>query len=246
MRGETIGAGHEYGGRAVMRGEAGGDGALDRGRRPAVICLAATEQDRRDVNAILGSADGRSATTSTDLASLGTVTAAAGERRAVLAGPDAAAAILTGRGTSGETGGGSGGGSGIVDVWSLPTRMANGGTPHAGTFDGAPPIPAATGETGGLGPPPGISPRTGTRVPTGPLADRCSDHDRAVLAGLTPREAEVAELVGNGLNVGEIAASLGREKTTVISHRRSLLRKIGCRDALGIARFAYRTGLSEA
>ena len=168
------------------------------------------------------------------------MTAAAGERRAVLAGPDAAAAILTGRGTE------SGGGSAIVDVWSLPTRMAGGMPAHAGTFDGALPAPTATAEAGGPGPAPGISPRTGARIPTGPLADRCSDHDRAVLAGLTPREAEVAELVGNGLNVGEIAASLGREKTTVISHRRSLLRKIGCRDALGIARFAYRTGLAEA
>lgn len=69
--------------------------------------------------------------------------------------------------------------------------------------------------------------------------------DLAVLARLTPREREVAVCVGRGLNVHEIATELGRARTTVISHRRALIRKIGCRDALGIARFTYRTGLAE-
>ena len=227
MRRETFGEGH---GRAVARPGMAGSGEFEGSGRPAVICLAATEQDRRDIEAILGAGTAGEAV-ATDLTSLGTLTEAGGTRRAILAGPDASAAILTGR----RTDGGATTSSSIVDVWPLPSRLLAGG----GTFDGAPPVPGGVAA-------PAISPRTGARIPSGPLVHLCSEHDRTVLAGLTRREAEVAELVGKGLNVGEIAAALGREKTTVISHRRSLLRKIGCRDALGIARFAYRTGLAEA
>jgi len=237
MRRETFGEGH---GRAVARPGMAGSGEFEGSGRPAVICLAATEQDRRDIEAILGAGTAGEAV-ATDLTSLGTLTEAGGTRRAILAGPDASAAILTGR----RTDGGATTSSSIVDVWPLPSRLLAGG----GTFDGAPPVPggvAGTGGAMGAASAPAISPRTGARIPSGPLVHLCSEHDRTVLAGLTRREAEVAELVGKGLNVGEIAAALGREKTTVISHRRSLLRKIGCRDALGIARFAYRTGLAEA
>jgi DNA-binding CsgD family transcriptional regulator len=185
------------------------------GSRPRLLCLAAGDEDAQELRAVLSGI--RSGELITEEPSgPGAATAVGTARRAVLVGPAAAAAIILGR---------SGG--------PTATPMIHVLTDHTPS-----PLDQASGTShrSGHG--------TRGRVPTGPLADRATAHDRTVLAGLTKRESEVAELVGQGLNVEEIAARLGREKTTVISHRRSLLRKIGCRDALGIARFAYRTGIA--
>ena len=212
--------------RATGEGEQGGR------PMPRLLCLAATERDRRDVAAILASsALDQDAGEPVGLEAIAAISAS---RRAVLAGPDAVAAIVQGGGTSAS------GGMTIIDV------MTSGVSSSAGLHPAAPPAADAAPMHDGLmvGSSRRRSEPAEARVPTGPLAALATEHDRRVLASLTPREAEVAELVGSGSNVGEIAATLGREKTTVISHRRSLLRKIGCREALGIARFAYRTGLA--
>lgn len=181
---------------------------------PRLVCLAASDRDRRDLETLLDSSG---------LA----VTAASppGSRAAILVGADAASSILTG-GMAGDGFNGHESGSPstapmVIDA-ALPASSV--------MFDGMPPV----------------ADRAADPVPpaAGHFNTLATDHDRRVLASLTRREAEVAEFVGRGLNVEQIAERLRREKTTVISHRRSLLRKIGCRDALGIARFAYRVGLA--
>ncbi len=181
---------------------------------PRLVCLAASEQDRQDLEQLLESS--RLAMTAAS---------PSGSRSAILVGADAASSILMGGlgrdGFNGHEPGPETTAPLVLDT-TLPASSV--------MFDGMPPV------------------ASGAADPAPPAAGHftalATEQDRRVLAGLTRREAEVAEFVGRGLNVEQIAERLRREKTTVISHRRSLLRKIGCRDALGIARFAYRVGLA--
>lgn len=195
-------------------GAKGRDGAESPGygtSRPLLVCLAATPQDRQDLQAIIAVSG----------LPVGVVPDSNG-RTAILAGPDAAGEIL--RGTIPATGpNGSDHGRTVPNPLTITPTMLDMDTASPAMFDGMPPIAAPSADH---------------------VASPTADHDRTVLARLTPREAEVARYVGEGLNVEEIAVRLRREKTTIISHRRSLLRKIGCRNALGIARFAYRVGLT--
>lgn len=201
----------------AMRDTAGASGD-HAAAAPRLICLAATERDRIELRAVLATSR---------LPTPGAGSAAPNGRTAILAGPDAAGEIL--RGTI-PVGGPNGHdrGTTVPNPGSVAPLMLDAAAATSPVmFDGMPPVAAAANDSS-----------------TDPFGSLATDHDRRVLAGLTRRESEIARFVGQGLNVEEIAERLRREKTTVISHRRSLLRKIGCRDALGIARFAYRVGLA--
>jgi DNA-binding NarL/FixJ family response regulator len=89
-----------------------------------------------------------------------------------------------------------------------------------------------------------LSPSVTSRV-IGQMAGRPAPGTAADprLDELTAREREVLELVARGLSNGEIAAHLVIEESTVKTHVKRVLAKLGVRDRVQAVILAYETGL---
>jgi DNA-binding NarL/FixJ family response regulator len=86
---------------------------------------------------------------------------------------------------------------------------------------------------------PSVTRRVIDRMATQPIAGLSG----ARLEKLTPREREVLELIGRGLSNREIAESFVIEESTVKTHVKRILMKLGLRDRVQAVILAYETGL---
>jgi len=89
---------------------------------------------------------------------------------------------------------------------------------------------------------PSVTRRVIERMSTQPLPDLAG---QARLEDLTPREREVLELIARGLSNREIAAALTVEESTIRSHIKHILSKLGLRDRVQVVIFAYETGINR-
>jgi DNA-binding NarL/FixJ family response regulator len=87
---------------------------------------------------------------------------------------------------------------------------------------------------------PSVTRRVVERMAGQPPPDAARD---ARLDELTPREREVLALVARGLSNREIAAELVIEESTVKTHVKRILAKVGARDRVQAVIFAYASGL---
>jgi DNA-binding NarL/FixJ family response regulator len=88
-----------------------------------------------------------------------------------------------------------------------------------------------------------LSPSVTSRV-IARMARRPAPPDDAQLSGLTAREREVLELVARGLSNAEIATALVVEESTVKTHTKRILGKLGLRDRVQVVIYAYEHGLA--
>jgi DNA-binding NarL/FixJ family response regulator len=89
---------------------------------------------------------------------------------------------------------------------------------------------------------PSVTSRVIERMAGQPQPDAARD---ARLDALTPREREVLELMARGLSNGEIATELVVEESTVKTHVKRILGKLGARDRVQAVIFAYESGLAH-
>jgi DNA-binding NarL/FixJ family response regulator len=87
---------------------------------------------------------------------------------------------------------------------------------------------------------PSVTRRVVDRMARQPIVGAAPDER---LAELTPREHDVLELVARGLGNREIAAELVVEESTVKTHVKRILMKLGLRDRVQAVIYAYETGL---
>jgi DNA-binding NarL/FixJ family response regulator len=89
---------------------------------------------------------------------------------------------------------------------------------------------------------PSVTRRVISRLAQHPTPDLA---DQTKLDQLTPREWDVLALIGRGLSNREIAAALVVEESTIRTHVKRILMKLGLRDRIHAVIFAYETGINR-
>ncbi|MPZ53217.1 MAG: response regulator [Acidimicrobiia bacterium] len=89
---------------------------------------------------------------------------------------------------------------------------------------------------------PSVTRRVIDRMAQQPLPELA---DQTGVDRLTPREREVLEHVARGLSNGEIAAALVVAESTIRTHVKRILMKLGLRDRVQAVIFAYETGVNR-
>jgi DNA-binding NarL/FixJ family response regulator len=89
---------------------------------------------------------------------------------------------------------------------------------------------------------PSVTRRVVDRMAQQPTPDLA---DQARLQELTPREREVLTLIATGLSNREIAAALVVEESTIRTHVKRVLMKLGLRDRIQAVIFSYETGVNR-
>lgn len=89
---------------------------------------------------------------------------------------------------------------------------------------------------------PSVTRRVIDRMAQQPVPDLAAN---TKLSTLTPRERTVLELVARGLSNVEIAAALTVEESTVRTHVKRILMKLGLRDRVQAVIFAYEAGINR-
>jgi DNA-binding NarL/FixJ family response regulator len=87
---------------------------------------------------------------------------------------------------------------------------------------------------------PSVTRRVIDRLAQHPIAELA---EQGQLSSLTSREREVLALVARGLSNREIAAALVVEESTVRTHVKHILHKLGLRDRIQAVIFAYESGV---
>jgi len=88
---------------------------------------------------------------------------------------------------------------------------------------------------------PSVTRRVIDRMGDQPLPDLAR---RPELAELTPRERDVLDLIARGLSNREIGVALTVEESTVRSHVKRILMKLGLRDRVQVVIYAYENGIN--
>ncbi|MBL7492332.1 response regulator transcription factor [Frankia sp. AgB1.9] len=89
---------------------------------------------------------------------------------------------------------------------------------------------------------PSVTRRVIDRLTRQPVPDLAGTR---ALGDLTPREREVLELMAQGLSNREIARQLVVEESTVRTHAKRVLAKLGLRDRIQAVIFAYENGINQ-
>jgi DNA-binding NarL/FixJ family response regulator len=87
---------------------------------------------------------------------------------------------------------------------------------------------------------PSVTRRVIDRLAQQPIPEK---REREQLSALTSREREVLSLIARGLSNREIAATLVVEESTIRTHVKHILHKLGLRDRIQAVIFAYERGL---
>jgi DNA-binding NarL/FixJ family response regulator len=90
---------------------------------------------------------------------------------------------------------------------------------------------------------PSVTRRVIDRMAQQPVPDL---RDQVRLADLTQREREVLDLMARGLSNREIAAAFVVEESTVRTHVKRVLLKLGLRDRIQAVIFAYESGINRS